>query len=174
MDAFAELLRPLLGSAAVLGGLLLVRRRVAAAAGPRSRGQLRVAERVAVGRGSAVVVVEVDERRFLVGAGEQGLRLLSELTPPPPGAAAAEVAPALGEPARWEPGPGEPGPREPRPGESSSGESSSREPAVRVAADPPAAGAGVPGGAVAWDGPLDRLRRATVRTHVEAPLRERT
>jgi flagellar biosynthetic protein FliP len=39
----------------------------------------RVLGRAGIARGAAVVVVEVDDRRFLLGAGEHGVSLLSEL-----------------------------------------------------------------------------------------------
>ena len=48
---------------------------------------LRVTARASLGRSTCVVVVEVDGRRFLVGAGERGPELLAELEP------AGEVAP---------------------------------------------------------------------------------
>jgi hypothetical protein len=66
---------------------------LAALAGRRGGGQaapaLRVTARAPLGRGGAVAVVEVDGRRFLVGAGERSLELLAELDP----AAAPERTP---------------------------------------------------------------------------------
>ncbi len=57
---------------------------------------VRVVGRAGLGRNVAVAVVAVDRRRFLVGAGEHGVRLLGELEPEP------ELAAAL--PAPTEPG----------------------------------------------------------------------
>lgn len=48
---------------------------------------LRVTARAALGRTATVALVEVDGRRFLVGAGERSLELLVELGPAAPGGA---------------------------------------------------------------------------------------
>jgi flagellar protein FliO/FliZ len=65
---------------------------VAVAAGRRrgvgSAPALRVTARAALGRAASVAVVEVEGRRFLVGAGAGALELLAELEP------AADQAPA--------------------------------------------------------------------------------
>ena len=49
----------------------------------RSRGamtnRLRITDKAALGRNTWVAVVEVDDRRVLVGAGESGVSLISEL-----------------------------------------------------------------------------------------------
>jgi flagellar biogenesis protein FliO len=58
-------------------------------------GALRVLARAGVSKGAVVAVVEVGERRFLVGAGEQGVRLLSELEADPGAGAAIGTAAAL-------------------------------------------------------------------------------
>lgn len=52
--------------------------------GARPAPALRVTARAALGRAAAVALVEVDGRRFLVGAGERSLELLAELEPTPP------------------------------------------------------------------------------------------
>ena len=49
--------------------------------------KLRITERAALGKGLWVAVVTVDERRYLVGAGEGSVRLIAELEPP-----AAEIS----------------------------------------------------------------------------------
>ncbi len=77
--------RAALAALAVGALALLAGRRGGGATAPA----LRVAARAALGR-SAVAVVEVDGRRFLVGAGERPLTLLAELSP---GAAGPEGAP---------------------------------------------------------------------------------
>jgi flagellar biogenesis protein FliO len=50
---------------------------------PRLRG-IRVTARTAIARGSVVAVVEIDDRRLLIGAGGQQVTLLAELAPEPP------------------------------------------------------------------------------------------
>jgi flagellar biosynthesis protein FliO len=58
---------------------------VAALAGRRRQARpapsLRITAQAALGRASAVALVEVDGRRFLVGAGGSSLELLAELAP---------------------------------------------------------------------------------------------
>ena len=46
-------------------------------------GRLAVTDRAAFGRSAWVAVIEVDRRRFLVGAGDQGINLISELDESP-------------------------------------------------------------------------------------------
>lgn len=41
--------------------------------------RLRVTDKAALGKSTWVAVIEVDEKRFLVGAGESGVGLISEL-----------------------------------------------------------------------------------------------
>lgn len=48
-----------------------------------SAARLRIADRAAFGKHSWVAVVEVDGRRFLVGAGEHGVSAITELDPAP-------------------------------------------------------------------------------------------
>lgn len=45
--------------------------------------RLQISDKVALGKSQWVAVLEVDSRRFLVGAGESGIGLLSELEPSP-------------------------------------------------------------------------------------------
>ncbi len=63
------------------GGLLVAARY--ARTGGRPGSALRVSGRHGVSKGAVVAVVEVDGRRFLVGAGDQQVTLLSELEPAP-------------------------------------------------------------------------------------------
>ncbi len=58
-----------------------------------SPGRLRITDKAALGRSTWVAVVEIDGRRLLVGAGEHGIDLLSELGAGEP---AHELAPELG------------------------------------------------------------------------------
>lgn len=44
-----------------------------------SVGRLRISDRAALGKNVWMAVVEVDDKRFLVGAGENGVGLISEL-----------------------------------------------------------------------------------------------
>lgn len=44
-----------------------------------STNRLRITEKAALGRNTWVAVVEVDDKRILVGAGESGVNLISEL-----------------------------------------------------------------------------------------------
>lgn len=72
----------LLAVLGVLGGLNLWLRR---AAGGRLAGPgLRVVAARRLGSGHGVWILEVDERRLLLGSGRDGLRVLSELRAPDP------------------------------------------------------------------------------------------
>lgn len=46
--------------------------------------RLRISDKAALGRNTWVAVLEVDDKRLLVGAGESGVVLVSELDPLPP------------------------------------------------------------------------------------------
>ena len=166
MDGMSELARGLVPSMLLIGALLIVRR---GAVRGKIRGgdKMRVAERAGVARGASVAVVEIDGRRFLVGASEHGVNLLSELDGQPPVTAAA-AAPTdqirlpdtgvvgdmglLGD-ARLVPDDA----RHLHPGsfagrkEAAAGSSDSDRPR---------------------SGLIHRLQSMTVRTHVEAPLRD--
>ena len=48
-----------------------------------STNRLRVSDKAAFGKNTWVAVVEIDGRRFLVGAGERGVSNISELDPEP-------------------------------------------------------------------------------------------
>jgi flagellar biogenesis protein FliO len=58
-------------------------------------GRLSVTDRAAFGRTSWVAVVEVDRRRFLVGAAEHGINLISELERAPEPVDDGEPVPGL-------------------------------------------------------------------------------
>lgn len=120
----------------VIAVLLLARRVVGGRGLARSTGRIRVVERSGVTRGAAVAVVEVDARRFLIGATEHGVNLLSELGPRPAVEGELAAGAVAGGPA--------------------ADADLHHEPAARLA----------PG-----ELSLDRLRRLTVRTTVEEPLR---
>lgn len=47
----------------------------------RQQRRLHISDKVALGKNQWAAVLTVDERRFLIGAGESGLGLLSELEP---------------------------------------------------------------------------------------------
>jgi hypothetical protein len=64
----------------VCAAVLLVRRRGL----PSPRPALRVTARAGISRGTTLALVEVDGRRFLLGAGERSLELLTELAPAAP------------------------------------------------------------------------------------------
>ena len=55
--------------------------------------RLRIVDRVTLGDKNAVAVVQIDGRRFLVGAAQMSVGLLAELQPEPPFAAALAKAP---------------------------------------------------------------------------------
>lgn len=77
-EAVWTVLRVLVALAAVLGLVVILGRRFGArgaSAGP----DLAVLGRQALSRGAGVAVVAVGERRLLVGFGDQGVRLLTEL-----------------------------------------------------------------------------------------------
>jgi flagellar biogenesis protein FliO len=134
MESTTELIGGMLPSVLVIGLLLFGLRRLnrRPAAGRRTTG-LRVVERTGVTRGGLVAVVETDGRRFLVGATEHGINLLSEL-PARPASADSEAIDLTTQ--------------------------RDTDVAPPIPDDRP------------WSGLVHRLQQMTVRTHVEAPLRE--
>lgn len=48
-----------------------------------STNRLRITDKAALGRNTWIAVAEIDGQRFLLGAGEQGVGMLSELEPAP-------------------------------------------------------------------------------------------
>lgn len=46
--------------------------------------RIRITDKAALGRNAWVAILEVDDKRLLVGAGEHGVALVSELDPLPP------------------------------------------------------------------------------------------
>lgn len=81
-DVAAALGRLLPALALIVGALLLVRRWAQRGRGPTHTG-VRVLARAGIARGSMVAIVEVADRRFLVGAADHAVTLLSELHPEP-------------------------------------------------------------------------------------------
>lgn len=85
----------LLASLGLVVGALLLARRYLARSGRLTGGHgLRVIARAALTRSSAVAVVEVDGRRFLVGASEQGVRLVATLEDAPAATGPADAGQA--------------------------------------------------------------------------------
>jgi flagellar biogenesis protein FliO len=84
----SEVIRLAVSLILVVGGLFVVRRwsrsgRPGRRVSGHSRVPIRIVGRVGISRGVNVAVVEVDNHRFLVGAGEHGVNLLAELAPRP-------------------------------------------------------------------------------------------
>jgi flagellar biogenesis protein FliO len=62
--------------------------------------RLRITDKAALGKSTWVAVVEVDDKRFLVGAGESGVGLISELEALPEEAVQPATAPVAELPAQ--------------------------------------------------------------------------
>lgn len=94
----ADALVRMLPSLAIIVGALLLLRHWAQKGRGGSAEPLRVLSRAGIGKGSVVAVVEVGHRRLLVGAADQGIRLLVELDDAPsttvPQIEQADVTPA--------------------------------------------------------------------------------
>lgn len=90
----AELIRLVGSLLLIVGGFSvaawLVRRTREGAANP-----LRVESRVSVAKGSSVAIVVADGRRLLVGAGDHGVSVLTELAAAPPDELAQPALPGL-------------------------------------------------------------------------------
>lgn len=84
MDSPLDALLRLLPSLAIIVAALLAARWWLARNGGTGAVALRVTGRAPLTKGAAVAVVEVEGRRFLVGAGDGGVRLLCELPPAAP------------------------------------------------------------------------------------------
>lgn len=149
MDAMLELARGLVPSLLLIGVLLLVRRGVSRGrVGGGGGQQLRVSGRTGVARGANVAVVEIDQRRFLIGASEHGVGLISELgaaATTPDGEASREIV---------------------LPAESTSTT------AHTTVSGPQDGWADTSSDDGPRSGLVHRLQQMTVRTHVEEPLRE--
>jgi len=78
LDALARMIPAL---ALIVGALLLVRRWARRGGGSRPTEGVKIVSRTGLTRGAVVAVVDVAGRRFLLGAGEQGVRLLTEIDP---------------------------------------------------------------------------------------------
>jgi flagellar biogenesis protein FliO len=84
----SEVIRLTVSLVLVVGGLVVVRRwsrggRPARRANGGVRVPVRIVGRAGINRGASVAVIDVADRRFLVGAGERGVNLLAELSPGP-------------------------------------------------------------------------------------------
>lgn len=133
------------------GGLVLAAR---ASRGGRPGSGVRVTGRHGISKGATVAVVEVDGRRFLVGAGDQQVALLAELEPAPDAEEATDADPATAADR-------DAGARARTTAERLGAALAS---AHRHARRPHRTGPSTtPGPRI---GPLDRLRAMTVRTHV--------
>jgi flagellar biogenesis protein FliO len=135
----------------IVGALLLVRHWAARGKrglGGLSQSGLRVVSRTGLTRGSMVAVVETGGRMFLVGASDQGVRLLGELDPSTDDLDAAMAAQTGAAPARGV-----------------------RQATGRSGATFPTDGGTTLAHARPWTGLLDRIRAMTVRTHVDRPIR---
>lgn len=132
-----DLLARLLPSMVVIIGALLVLRRWGRR-GVRPETAVRVVGRTGVTRGAVVAIVEVGAQRYLVGAGEDGVRLLAELEAAPQAALEGPLTQAAPHPVPASPQQAPPKPRGLRP----------------------------------WSSLVHRLQQMTVRTHVEATVRE--
>lgn len=144
--------RLVLSLGVIVGALLLVRHWAARGKrglGGLSQSGLRVVSRTGLTRGSMVAVVETAGRLFLVGASDQGVRLLGELDGSTDDVDAAMAAQTGAAPARG-----------------------TRQATARSVAAPfPTDGGTTLAHARPWTGLLDRIRAMTVRTHVDRPIR---
>jgi flagellar biogenesis protein FliO len=89
-SAFDAITSVVLGLLLVVGAPLAIwwwmrRTRVGAAH------RIRITDKAALGRNAWVAILEVDDKRLLVGAGEHGVALVSELDPLPPSDAEASL-----------------------------------------------------------------------------------
>jgi flagellar biogenesis protein FliO len=135
----------------IVGALLLVRR-WAQRGGRMSGGPvpIRVVARTGLTKGSVVAVLEADGRRFLIGAADQRITLLSELDPDIDDPIVADANRQLS---------------------AAAASRSSALPPALASALTPATERQAPTPDRPWIGLLDRLRMMTVRTHVERPIR---
>lgn len=78
MVSFGLILRLVLSTGVVVGGLLALRWWSARATG-RGRGAIKVVARAGLSRSTAIAVIDVGQHRYLIGAGEHSVNLLAEL-----------------------------------------------------------------------------------------------
>ncbi len=78
MVSFELIVRLLLSTGVVVGGLLALRWWSSRATG-RGRGAIKVVARAGLSRSTAVAVIDVGQHRYLIGAGEHSVNLLAEL-----------------------------------------------------------------------------------------------
>ncbi len=81
--SISVLLRLIISLAILLGGLYGLKAWNRRPGGPAKRGSIDVVARASLGRSSAVHIVDVGDRRFLLGTGEHQVNLLTELERPP-------------------------------------------------------------------------------------------
>ena len=79
MSELAALARIIPTLALIVGALLLVRRWAQRGGGLSSNDGVKVLSRTGLTRGSVLAIVEVAGRRYLLGASDQGVRMLTEL-----------------------------------------------------------------------------------------------
>jgi flagellar biogenesis protein FliO len=110
MASAAEELIRLVGTLGLVVGGVLVAGRVLRRTHGSSEAALRVLGRLSLGKGGALLLVAVGSRRFLVGTGERGPRVLAELdgdeVPVRSAAAGGGTAPRLEELVDLADGPG--------------------------------------------------------------------
>lgn len=161
-------MRLVLGGGVVVGALLALR--WAQARGMTARGgpELRVVGRTGLTRQALVAVIEVDGRRWLVGAADQGVQLLAELGPGECPPTAQQFENLLVDDHASAPPPTD------TDTDTDSSPTAVRRPRLPSTPLTPHLGvhrtdAPTHGPRI---GPLDRLRAMTVRTHLREPIRD--
>lgn len=84
MENFFLLLRVVISLAAVLGLLFYLRKRILPRFGTRNIQRVNVVERQSIGPKSAVVLLDVQGRRYLLGVGESSISVLDSYEAPEP------------------------------------------------------------------------------------------
>jgi len=166
LEVFARLLP---GLVVIVGGLLAVRWYVGRGAAGAGAG-VRVVGRAGLTRNAVVAVIETGGRRFLVGAGEQGVALLGELETEEQTVAVPDRALALAVASPLELSAETAGAGAVRPPDTVVLPPAA--PALAPATAPaPAPAPATPPSIGPRTGPLDRLRAMTVRTAPQRPFR---
>ncbi|WP_181149689.1 flagellar biosynthetic protein FliO [Arthrobacter sp. MYb227] len=84
MENFFLLLRVIISLAAVLGLLFYLRKRILPRFGTQQTNRVNVVERQSIGPKSAVVLLDVQGRRYLLGVGESSINVLDSFEAPEP------------------------------------------------------------------------------------------
>ena len=84
MENFFLLLRVVISLAAVLGLLFYLRKRILPRFGSHHTQRVNVVERQSIGPKSAVVLLDVQGRRYLLGVGESSISVLDSFEAPEP------------------------------------------------------------------------------------------